>query len=416
MISMILFKKLITFAMALAALSFLGCGSKAETDGEVNSQEKEARVVSVRPVEALPPTGSVEYVGTLAACSKVKVSSEISGTIERLCFEKGDRVHEGQLLAEINTTQIRLEVKQAQAVLAAAKSLLKKAEKGSRPEEILIARAGLKEAEASSLEAENEFKRINELHRKGAVSNSEYDSAKRMLDTALARRQSAKQQLEIAEQGPRIEDRDAARANLEEAEAVLALAGDRLKKSIILAPCSGAAAFREVEKGEVISFGTVITQIINTDCFKIRVSVSERDIYVFEKHSRFDFKIDAIPNEEFSCSLSFRSPVADPVTRSFPVELTVDDKNPWMSDGMTVRVMLPLVNEKKMIKVPAAWLAEEEGRIGMFIIMNGKALFRPVSLGQYYDRRVEILSGLSDGDQVIINPEEIKTGDQVRFN
>lgn len=416
MLSMIFIKRLIPFWILFIILSVLGCSSEAEMDGQAREKKAKVKLVSVKPVEALPPTGSIEYIGTLSACSKVNVSSETSGAIEKLCFEKGDRVQKGQLLAEVNTTKLRLEVRQARAALEIAKSLLEKAERGSRPEEIFIATAGLKEAEASVLEAENDFNRLEGLHEKGAISNSEYDAAKRRLDTALARRESAKQHLEIAKQGPRIEDRDAARASVEQSEAALALAKDRLGKSIVLAPCSGVTAFREVEEGEVISFGTVITRIIDLDCFKIRVSVSEKDIYVFEKQKQFNFTIDAIPNEIFSCRLSFKSPAADTLTRSFPVELAVESKNEGMADGMTVRINLPLVNEKKTIKVPSAWLAEEDGTIGLFIVTDGKALFKPVSLGDYYDRRVEILSGIRDGDLVITNPEELKTGDHVRLD
>lgn len=409
-------KRLIPFGLLLVILAVLGCSGKAETDAEVKAQKEKVKMVSLRPIEALPPMGSLEYVGTLSACSKVKVSSEIGGAIERLCFEKGDKVKKGKLLAEVNTTQIRLEVMQAQAALGVAKSLLEKTEKGSRPEEILMAMAGQKEAQATVLEAENNFNRIKGLHEQGALSNSEYDSAKRRLDTALARMELSEQQLEIVRQGPRIEDRNAARASLEQAEAILALAKDRLRKSMVLAPGQGVIAFREVEEGEVIPFGTIITQVIDLDCLKIKVSVSEKDIYVFEKHKRFDFTIDAIPNEIFSCRLSFQSPTANPVTRSFPVELMVENKNTGMVDGMTVRVTLPLVNEKKIIKVPSAWLAEEGGRIGLFVVMDGKALFKPVTLGAYYDRRVEILSGVIDQEPVITNPEELKTGDPVKIN
>ena len=197
----------------------------------------------------------------------------------------------------------------------------------------------------------------------------------------------------------------------------MAVAKDRLRKSRLLAPCSGIIAFREVEEGEVLVIPpiTVITQVVDLERLKIKVSIGERDIRVLEKRKRFSFTVDAIPGETFSCRLSFRSPAANPVTRSFPVELLVEKRDPRMADGMTARVKFPLVDEKKTIKVPSAWLSEENGRIGLYVVNEGKALFREVKLGTYYDQRVEILSGVNDNEEVINNPAGLKSGDSVEY-
>ena len=159
----------------------------------------------------------------------------------------------------------------------------------------------------------------------------------------------------------------------------------------------------------------VITQVVDLERLKIKVSIGERDIRVLEKHKGFSFTVDAIPGETFSCKLYFRSPAANPVTRSFPVELVVEKRDPRMADGMTARVTFPLVDEKKTIKVPSAWLSEENGKIGLYVVNEGKALFRQVKLGAYYDQRVEILSGVNDQEEVITNPAGLKSGDPVEY-
>jgi multidrug efflux pump subunit AcrA (membrane-fusion protein) len=114
--------------------------------------------------------------------------------------------------------------------------------------------------------------------------------------------------------------------------------------------------------------------------------------------------------------LTFLSPAADPTTRSFPVELLVEETDPRMADGMTVRIRFPVADKKKTIKVPSAWLSEQDGKIGLYIAKDGKALFKEVTLGNYYDQRVEILSGFSDKDLVITNPAGLKSGDPVRVS
>ena len=407
--------RIFSVASVLVLLASWGCGEKVETGVDAQTQERKAKWVKLSPVMALPPRGSVEYVGILSAHRKGNVASETGGTIERLYFEKGDRVEKGQLLAEVSTTTIRFEVQRAEAAAAAARSQMEKVKKGCRPEELLIAKAGLKGAEAAFLEAEKNFGRIKDLYDSRAVSDRDYDSAKRVLEMARARAEVATQQLALARQGVRIEDRKAAQANLEQVETVLALAKDRLKKSRLDASLGGIVAFRRVEEGDVIPPGIPIAQIIDLQQMKITVLVNEKDIRVLDELKRFTFTVDAISGEEFFCRLSFLSPAAHPVTRSFPSEFTVDKVDHRMIDGMTARIRFPIRDEKRTVKVPSAWLSEEDGRLGLFVVKDGKALFRRVTLGDYYDRRVEILSGVSDKEQVITNPAGLKSGDPVKY-
>jgi len=402
------------FPVLALSLTLSGCGDRVEPGVDKKNQQNRIRTVTVSRVDATPPQGNVEYVGVLVAQRKVRVFSELGGTIERLLFEKGDRVREGNLLAEVSTTSFRLKVRQAKAARRAAESEIEKLERGSRPQEIQIARAALEESEAALFEAEKDFERIEGLYKIRAVSKREYDTAVRKLNTVNARLDSAQQQLVLALQGPRVEDIKKARANLDQAEAALALAKDQVKKSRLHAPCDGIIAFRDVEVAEVIPPGTPITQVIDLNRLKIKVSMGEKDIHILRNHKRFPFTIDALPNEKFRCRLIFLAPAADSNTRSFPVELMVEGTDPRMADGMTVRVKFPAVDAKKTLKVPSAWLSEEDGKIGLYIVESGKALFKKTILGSYYDQRVEILSGLSDRDRVITNPSGLKSGDPVR--
>ncbi len=394
-------------------LSLYGCGDGPATGVDRKTNPSKEKRVKVSPAEASAPKGDMEYVGVLTAHRKVKVSSELGGIIEGLYFEKGDRVSEGKLLAKISTSSVQLQVREGEAAVDAAKSQLKKMEEGSRPQEIQIAASALKETEAALLEAERNYKRVKDLHQIQAVSGSQYDSAERQVGTAKARMESAKEQLILALKGPRTEDIKTTRAKLEQAEASLAFTKDRLKKSMLRSPCNGIIAFRDVEAGEVIPAGTPLTEVIELEPMKIKISLGEKDIHILRKQGRFPFTVDAVPGKEFFCRLSFLSPTADPVTRSFPVELVAIDPDPGMADGMTVRVKFPIVGGTKAIKLPSAWLSEEDGNIGVYIAEDGKALFRKVTLGAYYDNRVEILEGLGDKDLVITNPAGLKSGEAV---
>ncbi len=188
-----------------------------------------------------------------------------------------------------------------------------------------------------------------------------------------------------------------------------------MRKSQLHSPTGGIVAFRKVEEGEVVGPGTIITQIVDNSRMKVKLSLAEKDIPILVTDKRFPFTIDASPDEEFSSRLVFLSPTADPLTRAFPVELLVNEPDPRMADGMTARVKFFFANQKKSIKVPTAWLREEEGHLGLYVAEKGKAVFRKATLGAYYEQKVEILSGVSEGDLVITNPSGLKSGDAVSF-
>ncbi len=348
----------------LLTLLFSGCGDNAEPLVADEIKPVNVKSVKVSKVKSLPPRGNVEYVGVLLAYRKVKIASEIGGTIEKIYFEKGEKVKKGQLLVEVSTATKRLEVRRA--------------------------RAALQEAKAALSEAKSNYKRIVNLHEISAVADSEFDDAKRAADMASA--------------------------NMERTTAALALAEDQLKKSRLHAPINGIIAFRDVEDREVIPQGTTLTQIVNLDKLKIKLLVGEKDLHILNKHRQFSFTVDAIPEEKFTCQVYFISPTANSTTRSFPVEMLATKPDKRMADGMTAKIKLPLVNEKKTIKVPSAWLSEENGKIGLYVIDKDKASFSEVKLGDYYDQRVEILSGLSDKQLVITNPSGLTSGDAVKFS
>jgi HlyD family secretion protein len=399
----------------LLALLTWGCDGKGQSSEEGPPVSGGKKHVRVSRVQATSERTSAEYVGTLSAYRKVRVASPTGGIVEKLLFEKGDHLKTGQLLGEVGTSTFRLEVLQAQAAVEVARSQLQKAEKGSRPEEIRLAEAALKEAGAALFEAERHFERIASLYRIHAVSRKEYDSAEQQKVAASARVESAREQVALTTQGPRDEDKRAARANLHQAEATLALARDRLEKSRLHAPIDGIAGFRKWERDEVVPAGALMTEVVDLSRLKLKIAVSENDRGSLKSGGRFPFTIDAIPGGHFTCRLSFLSPSADPLTRSFPAEFVVDDPDQRMADGMSARISLPIEKQKKTIKVPSSWLSEENGIIGLFVLQNDSAHFRKVILGGYYDRYVEILSGLRDGDLVITNAAGLKSGEPVNY-
>jgi membrane fusion protein (multidrug efflux system) len=147
---------------------------------------------------------------------------------------------------------------------------------------------------------------------------------------------------------------------------------------------------------------------------KVRASVPERDLPLLEQGGTYRFTVDALGGVSFPGRLVFVSPTAESGTRSFPVELLAERHDPRMADGMTVRLSLPLHRAGERILVRSDWLTEAAGAMGLFVVEEGRARFRAVTLGDYYERRVEVTQGLAPGETVITTPAGLRDGDPVK--
>ena len=145
---------------------------------------------------------------------QVNLTFEATERIDRLLVEEGDRVDRGQLLAELETDTIALEIDRGKAQVAAHEAVLARLENGTRPEEIQRARARVAEAAAEAENATLIFERTRELYESRSVARQELDDAQAKLNVALARLKRTRDDLQLALEGPRQEDIAEARAML----------------------------------------------------------------------------------------------------------------------------------------------------------------------------------------------------------
>ena len=240
-----------------------------------------------KPVKvATPQRGAIErditYTGNLEADAMVEIYADAPGKLVVLNVDDGDRVGKGEVLAQTDTRELRIALKQAEAALkgaeaqlaivkataqikievqaesaqasleaagaqlkqaealaqvqaisqleqakagvAAAEASLKKATEGARSQEIQQAKSAVSGAEAGLKKAQSNFERVQTLHRKEAISDQDLDNAKAQRDSAKAQYESATEQLSLVEEGARPEDISAAEAQLRQAQASLNLA------------------------------------------------------------------------------------------------------------------------------------------------------------------------------------------------
>jgi len=183
---------------------------------------------------------------------QVDLSFEVPGKVAAMLKREGDRVRQGEVVADIDAANYQHAADLAAARRDAAKAQLDELLAGTRPEDIDQARANLAAAQASLADARAAFLRQQDLAARNVSSQQQLDDARMAQDSALAKLAQTQAALTEAINGPRVQDIEAGRANLRGAEATLEMARTQLLHTKLVAPCDGIVMTRVIEPGTVV--------------------------------------------------------------------------------------------------------------------------------------------------------------------
>jgi HlyD family secretion protein len=292
-------RKPVLIAVFLVAVALVGAGlaaysSRKETllpvmEGSILPRSQTSRI-------AARAVGMVE-----AASEEIGVSSDITGRIAEILVEEGDRVEKGAALARLEPFVYASRVEAAKAAVAKARAGVKLLEAGARSEEIRAARNLLEESQASERLAKLAWDRSRKLFEAGLTPESEADAARKELDAAQSRAAAAGEELQIALHRTRVEELEAARADVAQREHELAVAEAELEKTVLRAPISGTIIRRKLRVGEAVSSFQVTPVVTMADMSQLRVraEVDEIDIGKIRESQAVDIELLAHPARSF---------------------------------------------------------------------------------------------------------------------
>ncbi len=348
-------RKIIVGVAAASALT-LGIACKKDAGKAAAAADTfGAAPVKIFKVRRERITEKITYTGTLEAQTKINVTPETGGKIAAIHVQEGDRVAKGQLVAELETESIRLQLKQAQA--------------------------GVAVAEAGYADALRNRDRMDRLIKENAVSEQ----------------QREKVQLAF----------DAAAAQLEQARAAQNLAQHALDVSIMKAPFAGVVASRNAEVGDVINpmmggfgggAGGVLT-LMDYSRVKIMIAVSSEDIGRIRKGQEVVLRVGALPGRDFRGTVRVVNLTADAQTKKFDVEAAFDNPEGLLRPGTFGDIVFELESHENALVVPQKAILDN-GYV--FVVEGSKAVKKTVGLGLQNTTMIEVLSGLAEGAPVVV--------------
>ncbi|NLX19400.1 MAG: HlyD family efflux transporter periplasmic adaptor subunit [Desulfobulbus sp.] len=242
---------------------------------------------------------------------EVQLAFQDSGRILSLAVDEGDQVTQGQVVAELDSTRLQMDVDRIQAEVAAQIQIVKRLHEGSRPQEIERARAAVASAQANLRDAQLTLSRKKSLRVTNRISQQEVDSAAARVDTWLASLKAAKEELALAVEGPRQEDIAAAEASLTALQAAHELAKQRVIDARLQAPANGFVRNRILEPGAMAAAGAPVLTLALTNPLWARTYISEPDLGKVREGMQARVQTDSYPGKSYEGWVGFISPTAE---------------------------------------------------------------------------------------------------------
>ena len=341
-------------AVFLLSLALAGCnktpgGDDANTVAVIPD-------VTVAKVERAAIADSLIVSGNLAALPNrdAKVAALVPGRVASVLVTEGDRVKDGQALAKLDDTLLLEQERQAEAAVAQARANGENARLAVDREEGLVGR--------------------------GVSSRKEVEDARTLLAVNSAL--------------------------LKQAESGLATANAQLARSIVRAPFAGTVVKRFAGVGEQVD-GTAaqpIVEVAQIDTLELLGNVPASRLAEIRNHEAFTFETSSVPGTRFKAKVASILPAVDPTTNNGTVRIRIENAKLLLKLGQFLSIDLPLKQAGPRLVVPRqAVYPDESGEPHVYKVTGDEAESTPVELGIQTKDKAEILSGVSEGDSVIVN-------------
>lgn len=232
-----------------------------------------------------------------AEANEYRVSGKVPGRIEELYVKEGDSVHKGDTLAYIDSPEVRAKLAQANAAKSAASAQSLKAKNGARSEQIAAAYNVWQQASVQEEVLKKSFDRIQRLYDQKVVSAQKYDETKAKYDASVAQAAAAKSQYDMAVNGARLEDRQAADALVNQANAAVMEVESYLGELYLTAPADGYVSAIFPKCGELVGTGSPVMTVMDLSDFWFSFNVREDMLQGMKIGSKLTLRIPALGKE-----------------------------------------------------------------------------------------------------------------------
>jgi HlyD family secretion protein len=395
-------------AVILTLIFALSCGQENKTNGGGERRQPGSRPavkIQTTPVQRISIQRQVDVSGTLTSPDQAKVSSEVAGVVRQVLVELVAEVRPGQVLVKLDPRELELALQRAESALRQTEAQL--GIDGIRfkepPPDAEI--SSVRTASANRDDARAQLARAKRLMTQRLLPQADLDTAETRVKVTEANYQAA------------LENVQALKASLQDRRASYELAKKKLNDAEIRSSVGGQVSERLVQPGEFIRENTPVVSIVQVNPLKLKTSVQERHAGMIRQNQAVQFQVESLPNATFAGKVAFISPSVDQVTRTFPVEILVDNRDRRLKPGFFAKGVIGTKLDENIIAVPEEAISQLAGVSTVYAIAQNKVHQRIIVLGERVGKLVEVASGLN-GDEILAtsNLNQLANGIAVEIN
>jgi HlyD family secretion protein len=350
---------------------------------------------------------SVVATGKVTPITKVEIKSKASGIVKKLYVDAGDRVHTGQMLAELDREEIQAQVNSARAQLASAEATAK----GSEAD---LERAKVDAQGVDIPTLQRAYERAQQMARDGVVSASALDDAQRAYELAVNKRDVARAQYTVNK--AKVAQ---AQADVQKSKATLSQLEEQLSYTTITSPIDGVVLSRDVEMGDAVSSilvlgsgATLVMTLGDTSEVYVKGKVDESDIGKVYLGQPARIRVETFKDKTFTGKVTKISPMGvekDNVT-TFEVRVSINNPGGELKAEMTANAEILLDEHKNVLMIPEGAIMYDKDKKAAVDIPEPKAKDGEkagmkkvaVNIGISNGAKTEVLSGLKEGQEVVL--------------
>jgi len=397
-------RRLMRYLAAMMVIpALISCG-KEDTPGRRPGARGGAVAIRTAKPQRIAIQRQVDLAGTLASIDQARVSSEVAGMVREVPVNLGDEVKAGQILVRLDPRELEIALRRAESQLRQTEAQLGIDGvnfKEPPPDDTI---AAVRTAAANRDDARAQLERATRLRSRNLLAQADLDTAQTRVKVTEAAYQAA------------LEEVHSLKASLQDRRAAFELAQKKLDDALIRAPVAGSVSERLTQPGEFIRENTPVVGLVKLNPLKVVTGIQEKYAGIIHPGLPVQFRVESFPDTLFQGKVEFVSPAVDQGTRTFTVEVLVDNSNRKLKPGFFAKGSILVQRDENVLAVPEETVSTLAGVAAVFVVEGDKVRQQTVEIGARVGKNLEVNSGLQGNETLAAsNLSQLATGVAVQI-
>lgn len=384
-------------AMVLAAALLAGCSAELPQQPAV-AVESQVKSVKVSPVEKKSIGEPLEQVADISASVQMNIVTKVNGDVLEILKKRGDRVEKGDILFRIDPTDLEIQKEKAQLSIAGTQEQMTKARRDLEDGKQEL-KDGITKLESALKDAEKGYNKLRNDYDMGLVTKIQLEQTETQLNGLKLDLEGMHRKLQSLESTNSLSQLE---YGLKTADVSLRELDRGLSNTEVKATVGGVLTDLPVEVGMTVSPGIPAATVQQLDPVKIKAELTEEAAALVRGKQELSFYVPGSVDKT-KATVSYLADVIGAQTKSYSLELTVPNPDFKLKPGSKAQILLTEEQDQIVVTVPTLSVVREGGDTYVFVVNGNAAEKRKVQLGRLHETYQEVLSGIKEGEQLVIS-------------